>query len=753
MNMQLRTPENNAQPASIPIYHYGELDRITIDGKKHFTLVSQTTEGKVLKNEDGIHERFTNEQIYLLKAERRIKVERDYHNKEQAQLALKFGGLTISDFADHKVKKALWLEELIKEYIRFEHIGKKHPVLKNAGFTQRKVTLGYKCLTILLPILKPIIVERWAQANGGQETSYKLPCPRHFKRLHDLYIQSNCDPLSLVSLKTGPQSRSVFNPDDLNLWLEYVEEYCNEKRPSMRACRLRLQAEIAHRNIERSSLGLRLFKVPSRKCFENLIKAKGKYYLMAAQFGEEFARRKFAIVHGGLAIERPGQIVEMDCWKVNLSVLLTKLQIWQMLNEKERAAVQRTRLWITAAIDRATKCILALHFSQSAPSHRSSLAALEMVVSDKTLISSLVGAGDPWEYGLVPETISTDAGSEFLDIRFRTAVAALGCTLSNPPSGKPAARGTIESFFSTCEKRFMDYFHGRTFSNILDKRNYDTQGNAVLNIGEFNRLFTRAIIDIYHNTPHWGLGGETPSSAWRRLSADCAILEPIDAVDRMKIFGVERIRTICDKGVPSLGIHYDHPHLQRMRFEQQAIPGSPAPKVTIRVSSLDLSSICFKIGNDWVEAKATSGIPYNTTLYEWVAARADWLAQHGANHQAKLSTMLEAVRATRAAGLAAELTSGLGVERLTPASYDKIEKEYFKSSIIDDTVGGAEGLAQMLIKHNPLQDGIEVFDHIFDEQRQALAKLETKAEASEPSPKEVSHFGADDSDDDIDFDD
>ncbi|TBA20960.1 transposase [Rhizobium ruizarguesonis] len=707
---QLLTPESTVA-RSIPIFYFGPNDRVTIDGK-HLTVVNQTTEGSVLKNADDIHEPFTHEQIYMMTTERRIKVDRDYHTEGSSLLALKYGNFKISDFADYKVQKALWLEEVIKEYIRFEAIGKKHPVLKAEGFRQRKVSLGVDCLKFLLPILKRIVSERWSMANGGAEISYKLPSPRHFRRLHDLYIDSNFDALALVSLKTGPKSRTVHRQKDLELWLKYVDKYADKDRPSMRSCYLELVAAVDELNDAASDDGYH-YCIPSRKAFENLIKSFGVYHLMAKRHGEEYARKKFQIAHGGLEIERPGQIVEMDEWKVNLVLLLTHLRIWNMLSKEEQKAVERARVWVTVAIDRATKCILAMHFSRRAPSSRSSLAALEMVVSDKTLISSVVGAGTPWEYGLKPETLLTDAGPAFVHNSFRAAVAALRCVHAFPPTGKPAARGTIESFFHTCELRFMHYFSGRTFSNILEKGKRNPKEEASLNLDEFNSIFVRAILDIYHNTPHWGLGHETPANAWRRLSRKCAIMQPIGAEDRRTIFGTELVRTITDKGVASTGIHYDHTDLQRMRFEQQSIPHADTPTVTIRVSRLDLSAISFRNANgEWIEAKASIGIPHDTTIFEWVAARREWLMIHGENAKANLSAMLKSVREIRATGTSAAMRAGLGVDRLIAENYEHIEREYFKEAIIDDLLARAPELAPLTIPHNPLEVGLEVFDSI-----------------------------------------
>ncbi|WP_326912852.1 integrase [Rhizobium johnstonii] len=718
MNQQLVSPLNFSRRASIPIYHFGPDDRITIEadsGTLDLTVYKQTTKGTVFKDAEGRHHRFLHEQLYLLRVENKLKVDRDYHSEEKSDLAVKFGNLRITDFGAGKVTKALWLEEMIKEYIRFEAAGKKHPVLKAEDFKGRKVSLGVKCLKFLLPILKRIVSERWSSANGGAEISYKLPGPRHFKRLHDMYVDGGYDPLALVSLKKGPKSRSLFHEDDVALWLEYAREYADDSRPSMRSCFFRLKAEVELRNKEIGISGARRYHMPSRKCFERLIKSMGVYYLMAKRYGEDHARKKFAIVHGGVSVERPGQIVEMDEWKVNLHILLVQLRIWELLSVKEKEAVKRARVWLTVAIDRATKCILAMHFSRRDPSHRSSLAALEMVVTDKTVMSAMVGAGDAWEYALVPETLCTDAGSAFVHEKFRAAVAALRCTHAFPPAGDAAARGTIESFFHTCELRFMDFFKGRTFSNILEKGNYDSQGYAVLNIDEFNRLFIRAIVDVYHNTPHSGLGFETPANAWYRLSRNTAVMQPIDEKSRRDIFGAELVRAVSDKGLAVAGIHYDHPDIQRARYEQQALPYSPAPRLQVRTSRLDISKISFKRGNEWIEANATIGIPAGTTLFEWVAAKKDLAEKHGANANAKLSVMLAGIRDLRAAGKTAASLAGLGLDVLLTKDYAQIEREYFKQAVEDDLQGRVVELGEVQIPANPLSSSLDAFDHLIEQ--------------------------------------
>ncbi|KQV13719.1 hypothetical protein ASC97_31930 [Rhizobium sp. Root1203] len=704
---QLIAPLNFAQP-SIPIYHYDATDRIIIDDKLNTTIHEQTTEGSVFKGEDGLLHRYTHEQIYLMVVMGRVRRLRGYHSDNGTKISLAFGGLNLLDFGQARATKALYLQDVIEEYIRFETVGRKHPVLQNEGFKQRKVSLGKECLKHLLPILKRVVSERWSAKNGGAEVSYTLVGPRHFRRLYNIYVDSGCNPLALVSLKTGPRSRSCFERDDVELWWQYAHMYCDKKRPSMRQCQLALEAEVWRRNEVRESG--RHWHMPSRKTFETMIKSLGVYHLTAKRYGEEFARKKFAIVMSGSALTRLGQRVEMDEWLVDLSILLTHMRVWDTLTQEQRNALEKVRVWITVAIDCASKCILAMHFSHRKPSHKSSMAALEMAVTDKTLISALVGTGDPWNYTLVPEAVYTDAGPGFIHWRFRAAVAALHCEHVIPPSGHPAARGTVESFFHTCELRFMHYFEGRTFSNIIEKGKNSPK--ASLNLDEFNRLFVRAIVDVYHNTPHSGLGFETPKAAWQRLSQRSGINQPINSDERRVIFGTEVERTITDKGVVFMGIHYNSTEMQRARFEHQALPNSAHPKATLRFGRLCISAIGYNHKGKWIDIPSSIGIPKNTTVFEWVGAKALHMKEKGETAEPGLSTMLAGVRELKESGAAAAAQVGLGAEVITATDYESIEKRYFKKPINDDTLARTVEASILKVPRNPLEVGIEAFDHL-----------------------------------------
>ncbi len=140
-----------------------------------------------------------------------------------------------------------------------------------------------------------------------------------------------------------------------------------------------------------------------------------------------------------------------------------------------------------------------------------------MMISDKTPIAQAMGAKTPWDYGCLPHAIATDGGSAFRSDRFRQILADLGIVFVAPQVGQPNKRATVERSFGTTRTQFLQHFTGQTFANIADKGDYDPDKNASLFVDELARALVLYDVDIYHNTPHEGLYGETPRDCWQRL--------------------------------------------------------------------------------------------------------------------------------------------------------------------------------------------------------------------------------------------
>ncbi|MCK8780803.1 integrase [Rhizobium sp. NTR19] len=705
----------------VPMYYLGDASRILIDDQPYL-LVQQDMKRTVLRNRFGFDEEFTHQQIFAIQAARRLKVERP-----GSELSLGLPNLV--DITQHKLERAFFYADAIGLFLEVERFGPDFPGLRESGFRRKKVSLGATCLKDLLPFIEKTINEdaRRSDPRGGKVSKWiNLVGPRQFRRLHNSYVADNFRVEALVSAASGPGAiPSKHSPEELEIWLEHAKLYASPLRPNIKGALLMLEAKIEELNAERAKRGRTMLGMPPRELFARFVKQIGKYYLLSARSGDDVARARMPVTMNGLQIVRPGQRVEMDEWMIDLLVLLQFSGLAAKMTDEERELIRSTRIWVTVAIDVATRCILAMRFSARAPSQHSSLAALEMAVSDKTMLSEVIGAGTPWIYNVLLSCLVTDWGSAFRATYFRASVSQLRATHQFTAAGWAAGRGTIESLFKTMGARFMHWFEGRTFGSIVERG--PDGAKAKLNIDELNRLLVRAVVDIYHHTPHDGLAGGTPHNEWLRLTAKYGILPPLHPDQRRHVFGTKITKAIGDKGVRHLGIHYNHARLQEMRRMQAALPGAKAPRTEIRVDRFSLWKISFWDGEQWVTADATMGLPDDVSVWEWVGAAKELAAIQRANSKLKLSVLLQAVNDLRRAGQAASARAELGTDIPSAKQYAIVEKNYFDRDIDDDLEDDDQGdLAELRIPFDPTEVGIDAFRHLGRSRRAAEASAEAE---------------------------
>jgi len=731
----------------VPMYYLGDASKILFDDEPYL-LVQQDMKKTVLRNRFGFDEEFTHQQIFAIYSARRLKVERP-----GSELSLGLPNLV--DITEKKLERAFFYADAIELFLEIERFGPDFSGLREFGFQRKKVTLGATCLEDLLPFIEKAINENARRANtrGGKvEKWINLVGPRQFRRLHNSYVAENFRVEALVSAAKGPGAiPSKHSPEELEIWLEHAKLYATPLRPNIKGALLMLEAKLEELNAKRSERGRHLLSMPPRDLFAKFVKQIGKYYLLSGRSGEDVARARMPVTMNGLQIVRPGQRVEMDEWMIDLLVLLQFSGIAAKMTDEERELIRSTRIWVTVAIDVATRCILAMRFSARAPSRHSSMAALEMAVSDKTMLSAVIGAGTPWIYNVLLSCLVTDWGPAFRETYFRASVSQLRATHQFTAAGWAAGRGTIESLFKTKKERFLHWFEGRTFSSIVERGPNGTK--AKLNIDELNRMLVRAVVDIYHHTPHDGLAGGTPHNEWLRLTAKYGILPPLHPDQRRHVFGTKITKAIGDKGVRHLGIHYNHAKLQEMRRMQAALPGTKAPRTEIRVDRFSLWKISFWDGEQWVTADSTMGLPDDVSVWEWVGAAKELAAIQSANSKLKLSVLLKGVNDLRKAGQAASARAELGTDIPGAKQYAIAEKNYFDREIEDDLEDDEQGdLAELRIPFDPTEVGIDAFRHLGRSRRAAEAAAEAE-EVVRPEESGFAGMGGSDlpGDDGLDF--
>jgi putative transposase len=217
----------------------------------------------------------------------------------------------------------------------------------------------------------------------------------------------------------------------------------------------------------------------------------------------------------GLDVSRPFERVEIGEFQID------PLHAGFKRDELEAFGLtgEQGRWWIVAAIDCRTRLILGVILTRE-PKASAAVACLRMITSDKGAISDAAGAAVRWSQCGAPELLVADDRPAFKAIDFTAACNDIGVTLERTIAGRPAMRGTVERFFSTCATNLASLLWGGSFSNVIERSDHSTEVLTCLKPEDLSHVLVRRIVDIYHNTPHTGLGGLTPLQQWEKDLGD-----------------------------------------------------------------------------------------------------------------------------------------------------------------------------------------------------------------------------------------
>lgn len=559
----------------VPRFRFEPTDKVTIKGVDYVPK-SADEFGHVFRRVDNpeMSESFTHGEIdELRKADGWVHC-RGFFSSRKATLRTARPTTLLSDLPSEQLQRVLFRKTVCDRFLQMEADG-----------------LASRSDASMKQAIKSIFAEMiTSDMNGGRCGSEDLkvkrpPSPRGLRRWLNAYAACEWDAIALTHNYGRSGNRLPrFGKEERELMQEYAEMFASRLQPSKRSLFSDLLGKFADLNKERQSQGERLLKLPSRAAFERVISSLDPFHVYAGRKGPDAARKKFFIVQNGLSVTRPLERIELDENRIPLQTLLTDARLWDQLTAKQKERVERRRPWLSTAIDTATRCCLAALIVEN-PSEASAIATLEMAVNDKSAYASAAGCVTPWDQGGTCEGISNDGGAGLKSFGYRASACDLGADLMFPTTGTPQMRGKKERLYRTIHTGFFSRLHGRTFENVLAKGDYDSEANAVLDAAELGRLLVRWIVDVYHNKPHAGLGGETPRNAWLRLTKIFPVIPPPDKEVNRHIFGLTHEARIGNHGVRFIGLNYQSQELQRLRRRTGTMP------VLIRIDRNDLSRI------------------------------------------------------------------------------------------------------------------------------------------------------------------
>lgn len=623
LNLRATPPAPQPIPRACTPLRFSRHDRIVIDNVDYvFRSADRNTITLARADDSALTETISREQMNVLRHSRGYRHDRNFYSPEATKAQVKSGVQSLRDLPDEEQDRILWMQQWVLLTLKRRKEG-----LKDGG-------LSYSDLSLQIAI--PLIAEEIAKkdkaraAKGKKKRAGRVtetldnPCPKTLRRWIRALIEGNMNPLALryEYRKCGNHTPKLA-PEAYAYLHKFAWKAATPEKPNAKLLWKLMSAAISvHNNdlVEDEKQGklapgqakaLRV-KVPSYDRLREEIDKIPAFDLMAGQEGIDVAKNYFrAVTTGNSEIVRPLQRVEFDEWKVHLHILFTMAGVWDTLTEKQKAAIARVRMVLCVAIDVATKCVLGMSLART-ESSENALRCLDMAVSDKQEYAATAGALTPYDMCGTMEGVVADAGSTFGNYKFLTAVVDLSAIYEIAPAGVPYLRGTVERVFRTTDTSFIALFAGRTFSNVVDKGDYDSEARASLDVEELALALVRYKVDHYHNHPHEGLGGETPRACWLRLTAEFGVDAPPDDHLRRIVFGQTLSPVLGAHGVRVLGIDYNS-------FELNALFRMEGPiHVEVRVDHRNLGAISAKIGNDWVLVEGPEEL-HRVTAEDWIS--------------------------------------------------------------------------------------------------------------------------------------
>jgi putative transposase len=241
---------------------------------------------------------------------------------------------------------------------------------------------------------------------------------------------------------------------------------------------------------------------PSRRAVQRRIDARPAAEVVRQRRGDKAARDRFGPAVGSLTVSRPLQLVQVDHTLVDVIVV----------DSVTRQPIQRP--WLTLAIDVCTRCVLGFHLALEAPSATSVALCIAHAILPKDGWLSERGVSGEWAAAGIPERLHLDNGKDFHSEALRRGCEQYGIGLQYRPVRTPHYGGHIERLIGSVMGK-VHLLPGTTFSNIAARGTADPEQTASLTLQELERWLATAIVGVYHQAVHRGLG-TTPFSAWRR---------------------------------------------------------------------------------------------------------------------------------------------------------------------------------------------------------------------------------------------
>lgn len=399
---------------------------------------------------------------------------------------------------------------------------------------------------IIFPLIKP--------NNRRTEKEVKLRASQFGLHTVTLYrwikmFEETGEVSSLLPGKSGsPRGKSKLLPEVDEIVKTTIEkDYLHKQRRSVKSIYKKVKGLCRAANLT----------YPTEKTIRRKINQITERDRMARRFSEKCARENFDPLRGEFPhADFPLAVIQIDHTELDIIIV----------DETYRQPIGRP--WITLAIEVFSRLVFGFSISLDEPSNLSVGLCLTHGILPKEMWLEKIGVEGSWASWGFPKTIHADNAGEFRGNMLRRACEKYGITLEWRPIGKPHYGAHIERLMGTFGTEIHE-LPGTTFSNSQDRKDYDSEKEAVFTIRELEKWLTTFIVGEYHERFHEGIS-TTPLAKWREgiLGNDempgTGLPPRILDGDTLRFDFLPAInRTIQQYGVRLNEIHYNHDILKR----------------------------------------------------------------------------------------------------------------------------------------------------------------------------------------------
>ena len=403
------------------------------------------------------------------------------------------------------------------------------------------------------PIQEQVIRDAWPKIYG-KPAPEQLPVKSTLWKWMQKLEKSGGDVRSLIkNHHLKGRTKKDLTEEQFAIIQEATEEiYLTSNRKSMRD----VEVEVIDRVRAANALADpdKKIETPSFERIKEYIQELPEFDKFAARHGLPAAQKKFRGVLKSVFADRPLERVELDAARLDFIAV-------------DDYGVPLGRPWLHVCIDVRTRCILGYYISFEPPSLASLFECLKHAIlpKSKAWLTS-VGVENPYPcYGVFEEIVFDNAFENHSDA-LHPLVDTWGGDIQFCPRRSPWFKAKIERFIRTFSEQLCQTLPGATFSNFLEKGDYDPVENAVIKWRDIERIAAIWICDVYHQRPHRTLQA-TPANAWSALTKPDQLLLPCDVTDIIQVCRVPEIRRLTHKGIESLDMFWNSSDLIRMRQE------------------------------------------------------------------------------------------------------------------------------------------------------------------------------------------